>query len=127
MPIVSYIIPKIAGPMNEYIQNQIREFLNQNVIHRRQELTWRSNLTADRSQSHRRDFLHDEKIQVVVSRVREFSHDNHNSFVYIVNNTHFIISAYEKNNIYVYNTSIFHGGFLQWEWGYPESSKLRPF
>ena len=38
----------------------------------------------------------DEKIQVVVSRVREFSHDNHNSFVYIINNTHFIISAYEK-------------------------------
>ena len=32
-----------------------------------------------------------------------------------------------KKNIYVYNTSIFHGGFLQWEWGYPESSKLRPF
>ena len=38
----------------------------------------------------------DEKIQVVASRVREFSHDKHNSFVYIVNNTHFIISAYEK-------------------------------
>jgi hypothetical protein len=41
----------------------------------------------------------DEKIQVVVSRVREFSHDNHNSFVYIINNTHFIISAYEKKHL----------------------------
>ena len=40
----------------------------------------------------------DEKIQVVASRVREFSHDKHNSFVYIVNNTHFIISAYKKKN-----------------------------